>query len=167
MKKLLCGLALVGMLALPAKTEAQVDISPVAGFGNDEVNFGIGAIVGFPLESLHEAIEGAASFMLFFPTDPLGYWEIDALLRYNIELANPDVLPYVTAGLGIGNYSIDVDVPGFGGFGFSGTEMGLRVGGGAKFNPDAGITPFGEVLLGLGNLPDFLLRGGVSISVGG
>lgn len=166
MKKLLVVAAVAAAIALPGSARAQVSISPHAAFAND-VDFGIGAIVGFPLESLHEAIEGAGSFTIFFPGDGLGYWEINALLNYMIELANPDVLPYVSAGLGIGNYSIDVpDIPGFGGFGFSGTEIGLKVGGGAKFNPDNSVSPFAEVHLGLGNIPDFAVRGGVSFKVG-
>lgn len=169
MKKLLVSAALVAAVSLPGTAEAQVEISPHAAFAND-VDFGVGAIVGFPLASLHEAIEGAASFTLYFPGDNLGYWEVNALLRYVIALANPDILPYVTAGFGIGNYSVDIDIPdipGFGGFGFSGTEVGLKVGGGAKFNPGSSLQPFGEVLLGLGNIPDFTVRGGVSFKVGG
>ncbi len=165
MKKLLVGAALVGMLALPNVVEAQLEISPHAGIASD-VDFGVGAAIGFPLESLHEQIEGSASFSLFFP-DGFDYWEINALLRYLIELDNPDVLPYVTAGLGYGNFSFDLGDIVIPGFDASASEIALRVGGGAKFNAGEAIVPFGEVLFSLGDLPDFVLRGGVSLKLGG
>ena len=165
MKKLLVGAALLGMLALPNVVEAQVEISPHAGIASD-VDFGVGGGVSFPLTSLHEMVEGSASFSLFFP-DGFDYWEINALLRYLIELSNPDILPYVTAGIGYGNFSFDLGGITIPGFDASASELALRVGGGAKFNAGEAIVPFGEVLFSLGDLPDFVLRGGVSFTVGG
>lgn len=175
MKKLFCGLALIAMITVPSTAAAQVHIGPLAAFAED-VDLGIGGIVSFPLESLHEAIEGAASFTLYFPGDDfvggvggvdVGYWEIDALLRYLIEIDNPDILPFVTAGIAIGNFSVDIegfDIP-IGGFG--GTEFGFKVGGGAKFNAESALSPFAEIHLGLGDIPSFEIRGGISFSVGG
>ena len=168
MKKLLCSAALVGLLAVPSFVSAQVEISPQLSIAQD-VDFGVGGSVAFPLEALNDMVEGVVGFDLFFPGDNLGYWEIDALLRYMVELANPDVLPFVSAGLGIGNYSVDLP-PGVPDLGFglgSSTQIGLKVGGGAKFNPGNSVSPWADLHLGIGDIPSFTLRVGAGFTVGG
>ncbi|MGI9629000.1 MAG: outer membrane protein [Longimicrobiales bacterium] len=166
MKKLLCSVALVGVLAVPSFLGAQVTVSPQISFA-DDVDLGLGGSVAFPLEQLHEAMEGFASFDLFFPGDNLGYWEIDAILRYLIEIDNPDVLPFVSGGLAIGSFSIDLPagVPDLG-FGSS-TEFGLKLGGGAKFKAEDALSPWADLHFGLGDIPGFTFRVGIGFTVGG
>lgn len=177
MNKLLCSVALVGLLSVPVAAAAQVHISPHAAFAED-VDLGIGAAVAFPIEAIHENVEGMASFTLHFPGEDsgfggggfgsvdVGYWEVNALLRYLIPVEGSTVVPYVAAGLGLGNFSVDVE--GFGGIDIpgAGTQIGLKAGGGARF-PTGSLNPFAELYLGLGDIPTFELRGGVAFAVGG
>lgn len=166
MKKLLCSVAVVGVLAVPGFLGAQVTVSPQISFA-DDVDLAVGGSIAFPLEQLNEAIEGFASFDLYFPGNDLSYWEIDALLRYIVELDNPDVLPFVSGGIAIGSFSIDLP-PGVPDLGFaSSTEFGLKVGGGAKFKPDDALSPWADLHFGLGDIPSFALRVGIGFTVGG
>ena len=159
MKKLLCSVALVGMLVMPGAVHAQVEIGPHVVLA-DDVDFGVGGMIAFPLESLHESLEGMASFDLYFP-DGVDYWEIGGVIRYLIGIDNPDVVPFVAAGIGIGNISNSV-VSGVGD-----TRVGLKVGGGVKFAQSSALSPWGDILLGVGDLPSFALRVGAAFRVGG
>lgn len=163
MKKLLSSCAvLIALLALPSTATAQLHVSPHAAFASD-VDFGVGATLGIPVGP----VELAGSFTFFFPSD-FDYWEINAMVLYPFQLSDSPVVPYAMAGLAIGHWSFDVDIPDIPGFdfGFDGSHTGLRVGGGARIGTGDSIAPFAEMLLGLGDLPDFMLRGGVSIPLG-
>ncbi len=78
-----------------------------------------------------------------------------------------NVVPFVSAGLAIGRWSFDFDdiLPGFG-LDASSTEPGLKIGGGLKFPGDT-ATPFVDIMLGLGDIPSYTIRGGITVSVGG
>ena len=163
MKKLLCSVAVVGLLLVPLSVSGQVTISPEVVLA-DNVDFGIGGTISFPLEDLNENIEGFAGFDLFFP-DAVDYWQITGGLRYLIEIDNPDVLPFLGAGLGIGNFSFDVPEGSI--LDGSSTEIGLLLGGGAKFNTSSSVQPWAEFLIGVGDLPDFAIRVGAGFELGG
>ena len=72
MKKLLCALALVGMLAVPGLVGAQTVVGPAAAF-HDDVDFGIGGFVAIPVPSLDGNLSIVPSFMYFFPDGNFDY----------------------------------------------------------------------------------------------
>jgi hypothetical protein len=80
---------------------------------------------------------------------------VDALLAF--PLANlPTVEPYALAGLGIFHTSVDV-----GGFEGSSTDVGLNLGGGAKFLPTGAIQPFAELRISIQSGSFVQIAGGV------
>jgi hypothetical protein len=154
---LLCGATAV---------EGQLRVGGELAFA-DDVDFGIGALVEVPLTSINENLEFGGRFDFFFP-DGYDYWEINGDVRYLFPLPdNSQVVPYALAGLAIGRISadIDVDIPGVN-VDASNTEVALRLGGGVKF-PMERVTPFAELGLGIGDIPDFAIRGGLSLALGG
>ena len=164
MRRLLCYALFLGLAGGTVQTvEAQVEIGAQGALASD-VDFGIGGIVVFPLESVHEALEIAANFDFFFP-DGFDYWEIGGLLRYVFPLEDVTVEPFVAAGLGIGRFSSGGTIFGED-ISYDNTEVGLKVGGGAKIPSDT-VTPFAEILLGIGDIVDFVLHVGVTFTVGG
>ena len=165
MRKLVAGAVALALVALTAPdARAQVYLGPQVSVAED-VDVGVGVNVGVPLASLHENLEFSGNFTLYFP-DVIDYWEVDGNVRYLFALeGNSAMVPFVMAGLAIGNSSWDGDdIPGVADD--SNTELGLRVGGGAKFPMDR-LTPFVDLGLTIGDLPDFILRGGFTFPLGG
>jgi opacity protein-like surface antigen len=164
MRVLLAGslvLFLFGFGSSPAR--GQVALGPEISVAED-VDLGIGAVIEAPLTSVYEELEFAGRFTVYFP-DAGDYWEINGDVRYLFPLEGENaLLPYVLGGIAIGHSSWDYDVPGQGGTG-SDTEIALRIGGGFKVPMDR-ITPFAELGLGIGDLPDFTLRGGLTFPLG-
>lgn len=163
MRKLFAGTMLFALLALSAPdARAQVDLGPQVSVA-ENVDVGIGLNVGLPLSTLNENLEFSGNFTFYFP-DGIDYWEIDGNIRYLFPLeGNSSLVPFVMAGLGIGHYSWGDDVPDR--VDNSNTELGLRLGGGAKF-PMERMTPFVDLGLAIGDLPDFTLRGGFTFPLG-
>ena len=165
MRKLFLGLVLMLVPALAVQeVQAQVEIGPSVVLAED-VDFGVGAIVVFSLESVHESLEGSASFDFYFP-DLIDYFQIDGVVRYLIPISNESILPFVAGGLGIGRFSFDADGILGDDFSASTTEVGLLVGGGLKFEAES-VNPFVQLLLGIGDIPSFGLKGGITFPVGG
>lgn len=164
MRTLAAGSLLLALLLIGGpEVQGQIAIGPEASVAED-VDAGIGFIVETPLASLHENLELASRFTLYFP-DGGDYWEIDGDVRYLFHLdGGDDLIPFALAGLAIGHSSWDYELPGEGGSG-SNTEVGLRVGGGLKI-PMRRFTPFAELGLGVGDLPDFSLRLGGTFPIG-
>jgi len=158
------GLLVFALLAVGgSEAQGQVRLGPEVSLAQD-VDFGIGAVVEMPMTSIHERLEFAGRFTLFFP-DRGNYWELDGDVRYLFPLAGENtLLPYAMAGLAIGHSSWDYEGPGDGST-VSDTELALRIGGGAKF-PMASFTPFVDLGLTIGDLPDFNLRAGVTFPLG-
>lgn len=73
--------------------------------------------------------------------------------HYHFDLANSNWRPYAGAGVGINFISIDLP-PGFSGDA-STTEIGLNLIGGAGKATASGNEFFGELKLGIGDIPDF------------
>jgi hypothetical protein len=165
MRVLAIGILAAGLtLGGPAALEGQWSAGPEIALA-DDVDFGIGGVVSVPLTSIYPDLEFAGRFTLFFP-DGFDYWEVDGDVRYlfNIE-GNEEVVPYALAGLAIGRASHDDEVGDFD-VGGSNTEVGLRLGGGIKAPMDQ-FVPFAELGLGVGDIPDFTIRAGLSFLVGG
>lgn len=136
MRKLAFVFALGAALTLPTAAQAQVSFGATAGYHTD-FDLGVGAYVGFPLESLYEGLRGQADFTYFFPgTDNLDYFEINGNALYDIETES-SVTPFVLGGLNIARISVDTGgLSEAFGFDASATEIGLNLGGGITF--DAG-----------------------------
>lgn len=164
MKKLLAGLfALALFLGTAGHGEAQVSLGPEIAIA-DDADFGLGAVLEAGLPSVDANLEVVARFNIFFP-DGFDYWELDGDVRYLFPLRDQDqIIPFVLAGIGIGHASVDYDGPGIEVDG-SNTEVGIRLGGGLKI-PMERITPFVELGLGVGDIPDFVLRGGLTFPLG-
>jgi len=160
MKKLCAGLFALALLFGTADlAHGQVSLGPEISIA-DNVDFGIGAVLEAALGSLDPNLEMAARFTLYFP-DGIDYWELNGDLRYLFPLTDQNqIIPYVLGGIAIGHASYDGDRPGLEVNGGN-TEVGVRLGGGLKFPMDR-ITPFAELGLGVGDIPDFSLRGGLT-----
>lgn len=137
MRKLTFMFALAAAVAIPSTAQAQVSFGALAAY-HDDFDLGIGAYVGFPLESVYEGLRGQADFTYFFPdSDFIDYFEINANALYDIDIES-SVTPFVLGGINIARVSVD-DPTGLGdafGFDASSTEFGLNLGGGVAF--DAG-----------------------------
>ncbi|MGW8266331.1 MAG: outer membrane protein [Longimicrobiales bacterium] len=164
MRTLVTGSLLLTFLLFGAPAaQGQVAIGPELSVA-EHVDVGIGAIIEAPLASVHENLEFAGRFTIYFP-DFGNYWEIDGDVRYVFPLdGENNLLPYVLAGLAIGHFSWDYDFPGGDGS-VSDTEIGLRIGGGLKV-PFGRAIPFAELGLGIGDIPDFSLRLGATFPLG-
>lgn len=155
MKKLLLGLATVGALAMPGLASAQVVVGPSVAF-HDDLDFGIGAFVMFPLEEVDPNVAASVDFGYFFPEGGLDYWEINGNVIYNFPVeADAPVLPFVLGGLNIGRFSAGA---------FSDTEIGLNLGGGIVFPSDQ-FRPVVGAKIELEGGDGFVLFGGLGFPV--
>jgi hypothetical protein len=162
MKKLLCTVALVGMLGAPAIVSAQATVGPLAAF-HDDFDFGIGGFASIPVPSLDPNLSIVPSFVYFFPGDPLGFFEINGDVMYQFEVSDETpVLPFAFAGLNVARYSVDIDGLGSG----SNTEIGLNLGGGIKFRAES-LEPFAGAKFEIQDGSGFVIFGGVGFQVGG
>jgi len=154
----------VGLLFVAwAPTEAQVRIAPEVVVG-DNVDFGVGGHVFFPVPSVSPQIEVGGFFDIYFPGS-FNYWELGGTVYYLFPLeGTASVIPKAGAGVTIGFSSYDSDSPGVDNS--SSTNVGLHLLGGVEF-PMNKVQPFVEVGAGLGDIPDFFLRAGVGFKVGG
>ena len=157
-------LALALVLLGSPGARGQIALGPELSVA-DDVDLGLGAVIEAPLTSVYENLEFAGRFTFYFP-DTGDYWEIDADVRYlfPLEGENP-LLPFVMGGIAIGHSSWEYDLPVIGTQSGSETELGVRIGGGFKVPLDR-VVPYAELGLGVGDIPDFTLRGGVMFPIG-
>jgi hypothetical protein len=165
MKKLLCALALFGMMAVPGLVGAQTVVGPQAAF-HDDVDFGVGGFVSIPVPSLDPNLSIVPSFMYYFPDGNFDYWELNGDVVYNFEVSDETpVLPFAFGGLNIarvsgpsvtvGQVTIDNDQ----------TEIGLNLGGGITFRAES-VRPFVGAKFQIGDIDGFVVFGGVGFPVG-
>ena len=157
MKKLLCAVALVGLLGIPVSASAQATVGPLLAF-HDDVDFGVGGFVAIPVPSLNPNLSVVPSFLYYFP-DGGDYWEINGDVQYSFDVS-PDtpVLPFAFAGLNFAN---------FGGDGAdSQTEIGLNLGGGIEFRADS-LNPFAGAKFTIGDVDGFVVFAGLGFTLGG
>jgi hypothetical protein len=156
MKKLLCTVALVGILAAPSVVQAQVQVGPVAAF-HDDVDFGIGGFVGIPVPSLNPNLAIVPNFLIYFP-DGFDALEVNGDVVYSFAVsAESPVIPWAMAGLNFFRVS---------GGGFSNTDVGLNLGGGVDFRAGS-MTPFAGAKFELHDGNGFVIFGGLGFAVGG
>lgn len=130
MRKLVTVVGAAALFSIaPLSAQGQVLLGPTLAF-HDDLDFGIGATVGFDLPSISPGVGFMGDFIIFFP-DGIDYFEINLNGTYDFPLEDSTVLPFVLAGLNIGRASVD-----FAGVSASNTDVSLNLGGGVGF--DAG-----------------------------
>lgn len=158
MRKQLTAVMLVGLLGLAgtALTAQAVRFAPQIDFGTNSYNFGLGGRLDLGLAKTFGApIDGVGSFDYFFGTSGVHIWEINANLFYNFTVPKSNITPYAGGGLDIGTFTCPLA-------GCSQTEVGLNLGGGAKFKlPHSKMTPFAEARIELRTASAFVLTGGL------
>ena len=141
MRRALLAAGLVIGLAGAEAAHAQ-SFGAEAMFGSD-TDFGLGGRVHIPLGTTIP-LELQGGFALFFPDGPADYWEVNGNLWYLIDTGTgTNVVPYAGGGL---NFGVVDAGSGFG----NETEVGLNLGGGARF-VIAGVEQFvigGGVMFG-------------------
>ena len=158
LKKLLVVGALV-LLPVAAHAAVVTSAGPRVGVSIDPDQL----VVGGQLE-----LSEFAPNWSFDPSIELGFGDdlmviaLNADVFYHFHLKDSDWGPYLGGGLGVGFYSWDAPV---GVRDDSETEIGLNVVGG--FNIPAGAAQhwFAELRLGIGDLPDFKLMGGINFKM--
>ena len=110
-------------------------------------NIGAGLAFGTEVESLGIGVNGqfatanrdliiSPSFILFFPDDPLNFWELNADVNYYFSRSSASV--YGILGLNLGHTGIDgIDDSG-------NTELGLNLGAGVDLDLGSNIVPFAQ-----------------------
>ena len=161
MRKLLCSVALVGMLSAPVASEAQMTAGPLLAYHTDAEAIGVGAFIAIPVPQLSEGFAIVPDFMWFFP-DGFDYFEVNGDLAYFFPVAaDSPVSPFAFAGINISRTSVDL-----GAFGeASSTDVGLNLGGGVEF--PGTISPFAGAKFEIQDATGFVLFGGISFAIGG
>jgi hypothetical protein len=161
MKKLLCTVALVGMLAAPSVVQAQTQAGPFLAYTDDAEAFGVGGFISIPLPQLNPNIALVPDFTWFFP-DAGNLFEINGDLMYSFPVsADSPVVPFAFAGLNIARFSIDT-----GAGDFSDTNLGINLGGGVNFVTGS-LNPFAGAKIELEGGESFVIFGGLAFAIGG
>ena len=161
MKKLLCTVALVGMLAAPSVVQAQMTAGPMLAYHTDAEALGVGGFLGIPVPSIGEGFSIVPNFIWWFP-DAGTMFEINGDVAYFFPVAEgTPVMPFAFAGLNIFRFSFDA-----GQFGtVSNTDVGLNLGGGVQFPSQ--LNPFAGAKFEIQDGTGFAIFGGISFAVGG
>jgi hypothetical protein len=161
-------------LAIPTQdAHAQVKLGPrvvlsVGDISDAGGDFGIGADVRFLAGDLPVTFNGAFDYY-FVEDQPVGngnevgrsIFTIDFNALYMFGVDNQAFTPYAGGGLGITRSSRDDYETGGGTVeGFSDTEIGLNIIGGAEF-PLESLTPFVQAQIGVGGVDRFNIAGGL------
>lgn len=104
-------------------------------------------------------VMGSGAFDFYFAAENTTVFTVDVNVLYPID-AGESLTPYVGAGLGYTDISVDVDTQ-FGSVSGGGSDTGLNLVGGAEFETDGSLTPFAEARFTLGDLDRFGITGGV------
>ena len=161
MRKQFSAAVLVACLGLAGTSLAaqSVRFAPQVDFATNNLNFGVGGRLDLGLAKTFGApIDGVGSFDYFFGTGGVHIWEINGDIFYNFTIPKSNIAPYAGGGLNFAHYSVNCGgIPGC-----SATEVGLNLGGGAKFKlPHSTMTPFAEARIELRTGSAFVLTGGL------
>ena len=160
--RILAATCLTLLAAGATKLEAQSrpQFGPQLSFGSNDLGVGIGARVVLDVATIIPTARNfgfIGSFDYFFPQTGLGgpsptWWELNGNGTYNFSVPKSPIVPYAGAGLNIAHWGYT---------GFSHTDVGLNLLGGAKFGNLGKVTPFGELRLELHSGSAVVLTGGV------
>lgn len=169
----IAALALILAVALPLSSSAQTSpesafkVGPRATLSLGDISdaFGgdiaIGANVRY--QSADLPIQGNGAFDFYFANENTTVFTIDVNAVYPLDVGKA-LAPYVGAGLGYTNISIDVDTQ-FGSFSGDTSDTGLNLVGGTEFVTGGSLIPFVQAQLTIGDLDRFGLTGGVLFSL--
>jgi opacity protein-like surface antigen len=171
MKRLAALVAVVFFLAasFPLASQAQMeseskfqvgprvtlDLGDISDFYDG--TFAIGGDVRYDPAQL--PVKGSGAFDYYFAADNTTVFTIDVNVLYPFD-AGESFAPYVGAGLGYTDVSVDVNT-GFGNVSGGASDTGLNLVGGAEFETGGSLTPFAEARFTLGDLDRFGITGGV------
>ncbi len=162
--RVIAAAALALAIALPVQAHAQWALNTHAGYDLDAKEILIGAGVEFSIPGV--AISGvpltfAPGFDFYPGIDGVSYFVMDFDAHYPFQAKG--ITPYIGGGMYVSRVS--VDIPSFGSV--SDTNVGLNLNGGASFGTSSKVRPFTEARLRMGNGSTFILKGGLSIQLGG
>lgn len=154
MKRILACVSFALVLTTVSAGYATFPLGARAGFGMDPDQIVLGGHARVAEPMVGWAIQGVVE--LGFGDDVTAF-SIDGDMLYTFpELETSAWGFYVGGGLGFTNYSWDIE-----GHSGSSSEFGLNLVGGATRNLDSGNKLIGELRIGLGDIPDFRIMGGI------
>ncbi len=162
--RVIAAAALAMAVALPVQGHAQWALNTHGGYDLDAEEFLIGASVEFSIPGA--AIAGvpltfAPGFDYYPGLDGGSFFVMDFDAHYPFQAKG--MTPYIGGGMYVSHVS--VDIPAFGSV--SDTNFGLNLKGGASFGTSSKVRPFTEARLRMGNGSTLILKGGLSIQLGG
>ena len=161
MKRLLCTMALVGMLVAPGVVQAQLTAGPILAYHTAAAAIGAGAFLPIPVPTPAAGFPIVPNFVWFFP-DGFDYFEVNGDVMYSFPVsADAPVAPFAFAGLNVARTSVSV-----GTFSASSTDIGLNLGGGINFNAGS-VNPFAGAKFEIQDGTGFVIFGGLGFAVGG
>ena len=151
--RMLLGLMLLGNAPVQA---ADIDFGVRAGLSSDldDFHFGAHLLMNEVFNQVHALVLETAATVGVGDTELSDYWtiRINGNLEYEFVVSDSGIMLFPLAGLGIYFVNFDSCEP------FdcdtTETELGLNIGGGVRYKKVAV-----EMILGLGDLPDFALTG--------
>ena len=164
----ICLMTLLGWLVLNViSTQAQsvdgaIRVGGFLGYGTNSESLGIGIRGDYAVT--HNMLI-APDFLYFFGDNDFGietgWWDINLNGNYLIELNNPDLIPYVLAGLNVASISVDCNhilesVCNH----RNDTDLGFNVGGGVDYMV-GNIIWFSELRLVLGKADQLVIMTGL------
>ncbi len=128
----------------------------------DNTEFVIGAEGRFGLLQIVPTVrlDIRPQFNYYFESD-VTIFDISADAIFAFDIHNPIAEPYAFAGLNIGHSSVSSSFCDLAGVSCSSTDVGLNLGGGARFLVNQKIQPYAELRFTAGNFNPILLSGGV------
>lgn len=157
MKKLFTVLILFCLTSFFNEINAQ-NIGGALGFGTEVESLGIGAFAQFPTTNKDLII--APSFILFFPDNPLNFWELNANVNYVFSRSAATV--YGILGLNLARVSFDdFQILGVPVDGSGETELGLNLGVGSDFKLNGNLIPFIEAKYAISDFDQLTIYGGL------
>ncbi len=142
-------------------TKGDIRLGGQLGYGTEIESLGIGARFDY---AITDQILLAPDLMYFFGKSEGGvdfnWFDINLNGNYLFEVSNPDIIPYVLAGINIAIFSVDFGVNNFFTGRGSSTNIGLNLGGGVDFVVSTFFV-FGELRYVLSSNDQLVIAGGV------
>jgi hypothetical protein len=163
----IAALAFVFAMALPLTAQAQSDpafkVGPRVTLSVGDISDAFGGDLAIGADLRYQfaefPIQGTGAFDFYFADEDITVFTIDVNVVYPLEVGET-FAPYVGAGLGYTNVSVDIDTQ-FGSFSGDTSDTGLNLVGGTEFLTGAAFTPFAQAQLTVGDVDRFAFTGGL------